>query len=255
MPSSPLPHKPLAILLIAVLASCNVSPDKRLLQYLNTDGFGNRYIGNAEEENYVNIGDTMSVFDSLHPGELRATQTVDIDGTVLLPELGAVHVAGNTRSELEAILTEKYSLYYEDTDIKISIKTKGKKFFIFGEVKRDGEQKFTGDLTVFEAVMDAQPSDDSANLGRVRLIRADPVDPLIIHVNIGDMIERGDSTFNVHVHERDIIFVPPTTLAQLGYFLDDLLFPVKQVVSGLGQALFLFDTNDGRNRRNRNTIF
>ena len=41
---------------------------------MNTSGFGNRYVGNAEEENYVSIGDTVRLFDSLHPNELTASQ-------------------------------------------------------------------------------------------------------------------------------------------------------------------------------------
>jgi protein involved in polysaccharide export with SLBB domain len=228
------------LLLVCASASCRTAPDKRILQYLNTDGFGNRYTGNAEEENWVAIGDTLVISDSYN-SELALSKSVDIDGTVLLPELGAVAVAGLTRTEIEALLMEKYSPYYDLLDIKVQISTQGKKFFIFGEVSAPGERIFPGDLTVFEAVMTAGPNKDTANLGRVRLIRADPRDPFVQTLNLGDLIEKGDSTFNVHVQERDIIYVPPTMLAQLGYFLDTLLFPLKQVLSGLGSAVFTYD--------------
>jgi len=240
------PKTLLGVLLLAVLTSCNSAPDKRLLQYLNQQGFGNRYVGNAEEENYISIGDSIILQDRLHPRDLQGQGTVDIDGTVILPEVGAVIVAGNTRSELEALLTEVYSPYYDETDIKVDIRTSGKKYFIYGEVGNTGEKTFGGDLTIFEAVMSANPDDNTANLGRVRLIRADPVDPFVTTVNVGELLESGDSTFNIHVQERDIIFVPPTLLAQLGYFLDDLLFPLKQVLSGVGGALF---GGGGRRRR------
>jgi protein involved in polysaccharide export with SLBB domain len=229
-----------AVLLVCVTSACRTAPDKRILQYLNTDGFGNRYTGNAEEENWLAIGDTLVVSDSYNT-ELSLSKSVDTDGTVLLPELGAVAVAGLTRTEVEALLMEKYSPYYDLLDIKVQISTQGKKFFIYGEVGAPGERVFPGDLTIFEAVMSANPNKDTANLGRVRLIRADPRDPFVQTVNIGDMIEKGDSTFNVHVQERDIIYVPPTMLAQLGYFLDTLLFPIKQVLSGLGSAVFTYD--------------
>ena len=238
------------LLALALLTACTSQPDKRLLQYLNTDGFGNRYTGNAEEENWLSIGDKVTIMDALHQNEIYATETVAIDGTIMLPEIDAVHVAGNTRSEVEALLTEKYAPYYTDgTDIKVRIQTEGKKYFIFGEVESDGEKIFPGDLTVFEAVMAARPDENTANLGRVRIIRADPRDPLVITVNIGDMLEGGgDSTFNTTLRERDIIFVPPTLLAKLGYFLDDLLFPVKKVLQGVGGALFGINTGIGRRR-------
>ncbi len=248
------PRARLALFTLVVagfLASCNTAPDKRLLQYLNRDGFGNSYVGNAEEENYVSIADSVNFEDTLHPTEVRASAKVSIDGTILAPLIGAVHVAGYTRSELEAFLTEKYSSYYAETDIKAVITAAGKQYFIYGEVNNEGSQRFEGDLTLFEAVMSAGPDKNSANLGRVRLVRPDPVDPIVLTFNVGDMVLTGDSTFNVHVRERDIILVPPTLLAQVGYFLEGLLFPVNQVLRSLGQAITGGGGRGGRGRRGR----
>ncbi len=94
----------LAALACLVFASCNATPDKRILQYLNTDGFGNRYTGNAEEENWVAIGDSVGIDDAYQESLKIPNARVDIDGTVLLPELGAVQIAGLTRTEIEALL-------------------------------------------------------------------------------------------------------------------------------------------------------
>jgi len=241
------------LLLGFVLAGCNATPDKRVLQYLNTDGFGNRYSGNAEEENWVAIGDAIGL-DDPYQDELQIARTeVDIDGTVILPELGAVVVAGLTRTQIEALLMEKYSPYYDLLDIKVRIFTQGKNYFIFGEVENPGLKEFPGDLTLFEAVMAATPKTDSGNLGRVRLIRADPRDPFIQYFDLSDLFTRGDSTFNVHVHERDIIYVPPTMLAEFGYFLDSLLFPVKFVLTSLSSAIFSYTALQyGTGNRNNN---
>jgi protein involved in polysaccharide export with SLBB domain len=147
-------------------------------------------------------------------------------------------VAGYTRSEIEALLMEKYSPKFALLDIKVQITTGGKKYFIYGEINAPGEQPFPGDLTLFEAVMKSGPNKDTANLGRIKVIRADPRDPKVYEINIGDMFEYGDSSFNWQVRELDIIFVPPTMMAQLGYFLDSLLFPVKFVLTGIGGAIF-----------------
>ena len=224
-------------LILVVLTSCSTTPDKRALQYLNTDGFGSRYTGNAEEENYITIGGTLALTDSYNEADLTVTASVDIDGTVLLPELGAVHIAGLTRTEIEALLTEKYSSYYDSLDIQVSIASGRKSYFVYGEVRNAGVKTFAGDVTVFEAVMAAVPDKSIANLGRVRLIRADPRDPLVITIPINEMFI-GDSTFNIHVQERDIIYVPANLLGQIGNFLDTLLAPVKQVLQGLSGAIY-----------------
>lgn len=241
----------------AALSGCTTSPDKRILQYLNQEGFGKRYTGNSEEANYVTIGDQISIQDAYHP-ELTVSQNVDIDGTVVLPEIGAVHVAGMTRTELEAFLMEKYSPYYEQLDIKARLTARGKNYWIFGEIANEGERPFPGDLTVFEAVMAARPDPTGANLGRVRVIRPDPKDPLIIYVNLSDMVETGDSTFNVHVLENDIIYVPPTLLARVGDFLTALIRPITDVINEISRAWNGFNRYDnfgGRGRRGNNNSF
>ncbi len=160
-----------------------------------------------------------------------------------------------TRTEIEALLMDRYSPYYDLLDIHVRIQSgQGKYYFVYGEVGAEGKQVFEGDLTIWEAVMLAGPDDETANLGRIRLIRADPRDPLIMTLDIGQMIERGDSTFQVKIRELDIIYVPPTMLAQVGYFINTLLFPVKMVLGGLSEAVnTLRSISDiGTNRRFRN---
>lgn len=234
---------------LALSAACVSNyTDKRELQYLNQEGFGNRYTGNAEEQNYITIGDTILMDDAYH-AELQQSQVVDIDGTIVLPEVGTVYVAGQTRTELEAFLMQKYSPYYTQLDIKVRLQTRGKVYFVFGEVLSEGAKQFPGDLTIFEAVMSAVPDKRTANLGRVKLIRADPRDPLIIDVDISDMFDTGNSTFNVHVQERDIVYVPPTMIAALGYFISDLLFPVTQVIYAIGGPMF-YGYRNGNNGNN-----
>ena len=255
LPSSRL--RCLVVVLLALCSACSTQPDKRILQLLNTSGFGKSYTGNAEEENYITIGDTLVVTDTYQPTDLGANERVGIDGTVLLPVVGAVNVAGMTRTEIEAFLMDKYSPYYDLLDIKVRIvSTSGKYYFIFGEVQGEGRQLLPGDLTIWEAVMAAVPDDETANLGRVRLIRADPRDPLIVHVDIGDLIEHGDSTYNIKVHELDIIYVPPTMLAEFAYFLRGLLFPVEEVLRGVGGALLGVGGRGGgrRGRRSNNNF-
>jgi protein involved in polysaccharide export with SLBB domain len=203
----------------------------------------------------VSIGDSVVYFDTLHPEELAGTKQVAIDGTILLPEVGAVTVAGLTKSEIAARLTERYSVYFDETDIVIDLKTKNKVYYVMGEVQREGPEQHNGDLTIYEALLSARPDPQSANTGRILLIRPDPVDPVILRFNYSDML-RGDSTFNYQVLAYDIIYVPPTMLAEFAYFLRSLLFPVEEVLRGVGGAFFGVGgrNNVGRGRRQNNNF-
>jgi polysaccharide export outer membrane protein len=211
-----------------------------VLQYLNTDGFGSRYRGNAEEENYVTIADAVQFSDLFNP-ELTGTERVDIDGTILLPEVGAVHVAGLTRTELEALLNQKYAPFYQINDFQVLIQTGLRFYYVLGQVDRPGPKPFQGDLTLFEAVLESTPKRHASNLGRVRLVRPDPRDPLVITANIGEMMRTGDSTFNVLIQERDIVVIPPTLMAQIGNFLVALISPITEVIQSVFQSIFAFE--------------
>ncbi len=87
----------------------------------------------------------------------------------------------------------------------------GPTYSVVGLVENPGTQSFHGDLTLFEAIMQAKPKSDSGNLGRVRLIRADPRDPFDQCIDLSGLFTRGDSTFNVHVHAGDVIDVQSPT--------------------------------------------
>ena len=49
-PRTPRPARLAALVGLVALAACSSSPDKRVLQYLNTDGFGKRYVGNSFQD-------------------------------------------------------------------------------------------------------------------------------------------------------------------------------------------------------------
>jgi len=242
---SPNRHSPLiALLLWGFLAplffsSCISSglSDKRILQYLNQEGFGKRYTGHAEEQDYVTIGDSIQFKDKLE--DLSGADMVKIDGTIHLPEVGRVFVAGMTAAELESFLNQKFSAILTKPDIEVEIRTGGSKvFWVIGEVRNEGPVPFRGDITIFEAVTRAGPNKSTANLGRIRLIRADPRNPLIIPVNLPDLWLEGDSTYNIRLQEYDLIYVPPTFLTQVADLISSILVPLVRPFRTVLQTIF-----------------
>lgn len=246
----------LALVALVGLGACNSSPSKRQLQYMNQDGPGKPYHGVSEEEQYVTPGDTLTIVDVNHPGDITLNRKVEIDGTILIPEVGRVNIAGYTRSEVEAILTQRLAPYYDDfpPEVVVDISLSKRVFFVIGEVAEEGEFAFTGNQTVFEAVVEADPLRDSSNLGRILLIRPDPLDPLVLPFNMKDYVPGGDSSTNYRLQENDVIYVPPTLLAQIGYFLRGLLFPITTVLDSFGNALWGPGGNRGGNNRNNRAV-
>ncbi|HET6203791.1 MAG TPA: polysaccharide biosynthesis/export family protein [Planctomycetota bacterium] len=223
----------LAVLLgLPLLAGgCSSLEDKRIFQYLNRSGFGQRYHGNASEENFAAVGDAVTVTDSVNPEYLTLPpQQVDIDGTIDMPEVGNVHVAGLTAGEIESLLTALYRPYFEDLRVRVRIRTLAKSFYVFGEVAREGPHPFPGDVTLLEAVLRSAPNRVTANLARVRLVRGDPVDPLVVVVDLERLLRTGDTTYNLRLRENDIVIVPPTVIGAIGNALTQLVYPVTQIL-------------------------
>jgi protein involved in polysaccharide export with SLBB domain len=222
------------------LSACNTTPDKRILQLLNQEGFGHPYAGNAELENYVTVGDKFQWVDELDTEQTRfGSAAIDVDGTVTIPNVGTFPVAGMTRSELESYMTQRFSAFYNETNIKVlQLDARARKvYYVVGEVPQPGERQFTGGLTVFDVVLKANPDPATANLSRVRLIRPDPVDAVIVEIDTRDIIRYGDTTYNIRIQERDILYIPPTIFGYVANFLVAVTAPFTKVIQSFSAAL------------------
>ncbi len=228
----------------AGLGGCSsVHEDMELQQLLVPPGggLGRRARGDAQAENYAAFGDTIYV--NLDPAMLglaatdeelsllNQAQTVAIDGTIWVPLVGRIPVEGLTERQIESLIEQKLSTYYKvkiDLSVRI-LNTGGKVFFVFGEVRRKGVQIFTkGDMTVLDVIAMVDPT-PVANLGKVKVIRADPTHPLVITVNVREIIQKGFSGYNINIKEDDIIYVPPTFLGTVGNFLSRLTYPFQSL--------------------------
>jgi protein involved in polysaccharide export with SLBB domain len=239
------------------LPACSLTPDKRVLQYLNQEGFGHRYPGNAEEENYVTVGDSFRWSDQVDKAKRNGIAKIEIDGYAFIEGIGAVHVAGMTRNQLESYLTQKFAAIYKQTDVKVDtlLTASPKIYYIFGEVPVEGPQIFKGNLTIADAVWTARPDRVRANLGRIKLIRPDPVDPLVMRLDLRPLLTFGDSTDNVIIQERDIIVVPPTMLARLGNLLSAIISPFTALFSEIIMSLFRVNQFQNFGNAGNNLVF
>lgn len=239
LPASPFFGLLAVLIAMFSLPGCNTAPSKRAIQYMNQEGFGRPVFGNAEEEEYVSIGDAVTVFDVAHPDEIDFRLVVAADGTVLLREVGRIYIAGLTRTDLQSLLTRKYDPYFrESPEIVVEISASQRVFWVLGEVTKEGSFPFKGNQNIIDAIVSARPKKTSANLGRVMLIRADPTDPLRLPFNYNDLVIQGDSSLNYVLQENDIIWVPPTLMAEFGFFLQKMLYPVTAVLQSLGNGLW-----------------
>mgnify|MGYP003624636830 CR=1 FL=1 len=250
----------LLLLLLASLTSCGGFEDKRIRELRHEKGFGSRANGDATRENYLGGFDQVAFIVPpsvlLQPGAeqlalLAQPQPVAIDGTIFVPLVGPVYALGKTEAELAALVrTQLRSVLQFDVDLQARVA--GSKFFYaIGEVRLKGPIPLTSDMTLIDAMFRTGWS-TLANLGRVYLIRPDAEHPLVIDVNLREMLTTGYTASNYQIRERDILYVPPTFIGMIGRFFERLLQPVSLAVRtmlGAAQITFAYDALTGKSDR------
>ncbi len=242
--------KCLVLLCCAVFGACTSVEDARIRQLLHEKGFGTRAEGVATAENYVAGGDLVQFIVSpdlyQQPGYeqlflLARPQPVGLDGTIFVPYIGSQYVLGLTEAALSDVISALLDgIFQAPIQLQARIVSTGKGFYMFGEVERAARyvEMVKADLTLLE-VMARAPVTNLANMGRVKVIKPDAQNPLVMVVNVREMIETGVTTFNVRIDDNDIIYIPPTFLGHIARFVEKLLQPIGAVVrASLGFATF-----------------
>ncbi len=248
-----------ALLLLALgcLGACGSFEEKRIRELLHEKGFGTRASGEATRENYVGGLDAvvflMRPEAILQPGaerlaELSVPQPISIDGTIHVPFVGPVYALGKTEAELSALVaTQLRAVVKFDIDLQARIVVSTKLFYAIGESLRKGPILMQPDLTLVDAMFLCGWT-NLANLGRIYLIRPDAEHPLIIDVNFREILTTGYTTANFEIHERDILYVPPTFLGLIARLLQRILEPVAvavQTLIGAAQIQTAYDVLSG----------
>ena len=176
-------------------------------------------------------GDRLSLKVFKH-GDLDAELTVAPDGTVTLPLLGRVQVAGRTYSELVSDLEGELKEYYTDASVAVNVvEVNNQKVFVIGEVGAPSVLQITGEMSVMEAVVLCGGVNQDARTKNLLLIRGELDTPELYTVDLADLM-RGDLSQNVSLRRGDIIVVPTKTIANAERFFRRIQGILGPFVSG-----------------------
>ncbi len=206
---------------------------------------------------------------SLQAPEVNREVVVRADGTVHLDLLGNVRVAGLTPREAAAKIQQELRLYYVDPKVDVSVNTYNSKMFtVHGEIVGGqgggaGERNtikvpVTGHDTILN-VLSTYPPTFGAWLEQVHLIRPDPKDPKknqTLILDVSKMLTGGDLRQNYILQEGDILWVPPTPLAWVGYRIREVLQPINPALDAYTRPAAFKDANEeykGQDDNNKNT--
>ncbi|UOE48293.1 polysaccharide export protein [Mucilaginibacter sp. SMC90] len=163
---------------------------------------------------------------------------VEDDGTVALPVIGHVKVAGLTRPEAAKQIEELYRKNLLKDPI-IELKIVNLKITILGEIKGQGNYPLTKDrTTLVEMIGEAGGLTDRANESNVKIIRGDQKNPQVTEINLRDIQSINDP--RAVLQSGDVIYIAQNKRAVRNDKLQNLSVITQPVLLLLNTALIIF---------------
>lgn len=149
------------------------------------------------------------------------------DGTILLPLINTVHVAGLTIKELNHTLTSKYREFLKAPYVRTSVKNH--KVYVLGEVSKQGVVPLEGEsISVIEAIARSGGLTDQALRSNIRIISKQNGKYVMQTLNFNNF-----STLNsqsLMLKHGSIVYVEPKDTKAVRVAINDYL-PILQAIS------------------------
>jgi len=164
----------------------------------------------ARADDYV-IGaeDVLQVVVYLHP-ELDRGATVDANGTITFPPVGAVKAAGLTPKQLGDQLGDKLSTYLRQTTAVTVTVTQymSRSVYVTGAVAKPGRYGFEVIPSLADAIAQAGGAVVGSDLARVQVVRADGAQRKTLYADVARVLRDGDTSSLPALRAGDTVVVP-----------------------------------------------
>jgi polysaccharide export outer membrane protein len=181
----------------------------------------------------VGAPDLLTVSILPEPEIIREVR-VRPDGMISIDLVGDVQAAGRTPFEIAQTIQHEISRYKRDAAVNVTVVDSPSQFVtVYGEVVTPGTFPLNTETRASEAIGHVGGTRPFASLNSIRVIRTNGAVTNVLPIRLGD-ISRGDLRTNIVIEKGDLIVVPPTWLARIGYVVQMIFFPFQPVVSTLG---------------------
>lgn len=199
----------------------------------------------TEAEYQIEPPDTLLIEVKSYP-EYSRQVTVRPDGMITVAPVGDVEVQGLTTQAAATAIESALLQELSQPSVTVSLlQANSKAIYVLGEIRRPGRQLYYGNMNLVDALGQAGWFTPYADIGTVRITRASLDDPIVLRSNLRKLVYKGAAEQNIVLEDGDVIYVPPTVLAKVGYAMDQLLFPFRATLGGLVTYSQVDDALDG----------
>jgi len=170
-------------------------------------------------------------------GEGQSYQVED-DGTVALPLIGHIQVAGLTRIQAQKLVEDMYRKNVLVNPI-IDLKIINLKVTVLGEIRVPGNYQLVKDKTsLVELLGQAGGLTDRANEKTVKIIRGDPKKPQVMEVDLNKLTTLADP--RIILQNNDIIYIAQSRRAIKNDQIQNLSTTIQPALIIFNTALIIY---------------
>jgi len=135
------------------------------------------------------------------------TVTVDRDGSISLPKLGTIRVAGLTFRELKEQLMREMSRNYTGFEMNVSLGAlRTMQVYVVGNARKPGAYSLSALSTLVNALFQTGGPNKSGTMRAIELRRNGKT---VVSFDLYDFLIKGDKSKDERLYPEDVIFIPP----------------------------------------------
>ncbi|MBC7543698.1 MAG: polysaccharide export protein [Candidatus Sericytochromatia bacterium] len=160
-------------------------------------------------------GDTVSIHLWGINNDLNHLVTVNPQGSIYVPRIGEIHVAGKTTQQIESTLRQQVNRLVPGTQLLVLL-TQGRPInvFVYGQVNHPGPVPYRANMRLSDTINAAGGPTGQAWLHNVKITRAGHGKPgPVIDVNANNILNKGRFDQDPQVGANDIVFIPEAFLS------------------------------------------
>lgn len=151
--------------------------------------------------------DDLLEVDVVGLDDLDSTVRVSEDGTIQLPLINELRIAGMTRSEAAEAIEAALRRYVKEPEVLIEVREfQSQRYTVMGAVNSPGIYTIEGSTRLLEALSMAGGLNVTEAEGAISIVRQGLGGAPIV-IDAGDLMDRGDAAFNITLEDGDVVRV------------------------------------------------
>lgn len=176
---------------------------------------------------------------------IRAWGSIDVDvrvsidrnGQVIIPKVGAVSMAGVKVSQSEAVIKQALAKNFKGFEVNVTLgQLRAITVYVVGQARRPGSYTLSSMSTLTSGLFASGGPNSNGSVRRVQLKRAGQ---LVTEFDLYGFLSQGNASGDVRLTDGDVIFIPPAAgyVALQGAVNSQAVYELKSAGEKLDQLL------------------